>query len=623
MTFFQAFIYLLAAVISVPLAKRLGLGSVLGYLLAGVVIGPFGLRLVGTQGEDLMHVAEFGVVMMLFLIGLELRPAVLWQMRGPILGLGGGQVLGTMAVVAAIALWFQLSWQVAIAIGFIIAMSSTAIVLQLLNEKGIMRTAGGRASFSVLLFQDIAVIPILAVLPLLATVAPSGSGHATHDALAHVPGWLHGLLVLGAVAAVILAGRFLLKPVFRYIAATELREMFTALALLLVIGISLLMQQVGLSPALGAFLAGVVLAESEYRHELESDIEPFKGLLLGLFFISVGAGIDFGLIAGRPGTIALMVVAVLVLKFAVLLAVSRFSRLEPTQRYLFAFALAQGGEFAFVLCAFATQNGVLTPDISNLLVATVALTMAAAPILFTINDRLVQPRFASVIAEREPDEIHERDNPVIIAGVGRFGHIVARLMRLNGFGATVLDHDAEQVETLGRFGIKSYYGDATRLDLLRTAGAERARLLVIAIDNEEQALRIVDLAHEHFPKLRILARATSRQHAYELLRRGVHDVYRETFGSAVDLSVDALQALGMPKTRAIRAAQIFREHDDASVREMAHIESDDLGVYASIARLHIANLESALAADRELEAAQAAGVATTQAAEAEISDQTK
>jgi voltage-gated potassium channel Kch len=297
-----------------------------------------------------------------------------------------------------------------------------------------------------------------------------------------------------------------------------------------------------------------------------------------------------------------MVLAVLVLKFAVLLAVSRVSRLEPTQRYLFAFALAQGGEFAFVLCSFATQNGVITNDISNLLVATVALTMAAAPLMFTINERLVQRRFASPLPEREPDEIDERDHPVIVAGVGRFGHIVARLMRLNGFGATVLDHDAEQVETLGRFGIKSYYGDATRLDLLRTAGAERAKLLVIAIDNEEQALQIVDLAHEHFPNLRILARATSRQHAYQLLRRGVTDVYRETFGSAVDLSVDALQALGMPKQRATRAAELFREHDNASVREMADVDSDDMDAYTSLARLHIANLENALAADRELEA---------------------
>ena len=602
MTFFQAFIYLLAAVITVPLAKRLGLGSVLGYLIAGVAIGPFGFQLVGSHGEDLMHVAEFGVVMMLFLIGLELRPAMLWQLRAPILGLGGAQVLGTTVVVALLGRSLGLSWQVASAVGFIISMSSTAIVLQLLNEKGIMRTSGGRASFSVLLFQDIAVIPILALLPLLATFPAAVGGHATDTAIDQLPAWQHAVVVLAAVAAVIFAGRFLLRPVFRYIAATDLREMFTATALLLVVGIALLMQKVGLSPALGAFLAGVVLAESEYRHQLETDIEPFKGLLLGLFFIAVGAGIDFRLISGQPGTVAFMVLAVLVLKFAVLLAVSRYSRLEPTQRYVFAFALAQGGEFAFVLCSFATQNGVLTPDLANLLVATVALTMAAAPVMFTINDRLVQPRFASALPEREPDDIDERDNPVIVAGVGRFGHIVARLMRLNGFGTTVLDHDADQVETLGRFGIKSYYGDATRLDLLRTAGADRARLFVIAVDQEEQALRIVDLVRENFPKLRILARATSRQHAYELLRRGVRDVYRETFGSAVDLSVDALQALGLPQQRAIRAAQIFREHDEQSVREMAELDTSDMKGYVSMARLHIANLENALAADRELAA---------------------
>ena len=603
MSFTQTFIYLLAAVVSVPLAKRLGLGSVLGYLLAGVAIGPFGFGFVGTDGGELMHVAEFGVVMMLFLIGLELRPAMLWQMRGPILGLGGGQVLGTTAAVAGIALWFGVSWQVAITVGFVVAMSSTAIVLQLLNEKGIARTSGGRAAFSVLLFQDIAVIPILAVLPLLATFAPSHSGHGPTSAISHLPAWQAGIVVLAAVAAVIIAGRFFLRRIFRWVAASQLREIFTATALLLVVGIALLMQKVGLSPALGAFLAGVVLAESEYRHQLETDIEPFKGLLLGLFFIAVGAGIDFRLIAGQPSTVAAIVVGVLVVKFAVLLALSRYSRLEPTQRYLFAFALAQGGEFAFVLCAYATQNGVLTADVANLLIASVALTMAAAPVLFTINDRLLQPQFASVLPDREADDIDERDNPVIVAGVGRFGHIIARLMRLNGYGTTVLDHDAEQVETLGRFGIKSYYGDATRLDLLRTAGAERAKLFVVAIDHEEQALRIVDLIHENFPNLRILARATSRQHAYELMRRGVEDVYRETFGSAVDLSVDALQALGMPQQRAIRAAQIFREHDNESVREMANIDENDMKGYVSMARLHIANLESALAADRELEAA--------------------
>src|SRR6478609_1284062 len=548
MTFSQAFIYLLAAVISVPLAKRLGLGSVLGYLFAGVVIGPFCFGLVETEGQDVMHVAEFGVVMMLFVIGLELRPAILWHMRGPILGLGGAQVLGTAAAVSGLALLLHLPWQIATAVGFILAMSSTAIVLQLLNERNLMKTAGGKASFAVLLFQDIAVLPILALFPLLATVTPTGDNHSEVSALSDLPAWQHTVVVVAAIAAVILAGRFLLRPFFRYIAATHLREMFTVTALLLVVGIALLMQRVGLSPALGAFLAGVVLAESEYRHQLETDIEPFKGLLLGLFFISVGAGINFALIARSPGIVASLVVAILVVKFLVLLAVSRYSRLEPTQRYLFAFALAQGGEFAFVLCSFATQNGVLTSDMANLLVVTVALTMAAAPILMTINERLVQPRFASVLPEREPDEIEERDNPVLVAGVGRFGHIVARLLRLNG--------------------------DATRLDLLQTAGAERAQLFVIAIDQEEQALKIVDLIHEHFPQLRILARATSRQHAYELLRRGVEDVYRETFESAVHLSVDALVALGLPKHRAQRAAQLFREHEDASVREMAHMDTE-------------------------------------------------
>jgi len=600
MSFFQVFVYLLAAVISVPLAKRLGLGSVLGYLLAGIVIGPFGLRLVGSAHGDVMHIAEFGVVMMLFVIGMELRPAVLWKLRGPIVGLGGAQMLGTAGAVAVLAIWLGLRWQMAVAVGFIVAMSSTAIVLQLLSEKDQMRTAGGKSAFAVLLFQDIAVLPILALLPLLATVAPTGGANNAKNAISDLPGWQHALVVVAAIAAVIFGGRYLLGPFFRYIAATHLREMFTVTALLLVVAIALLMQRVGLSPALGAFLAGVVLAESKYRHQLETDIEPFKGLLLGLFFISVGAGIDFAVIVDQPATIALLVVAVLALKFVVLLAVIRVSRLEPSQRYLFAFALAQGGEFAFVLCSFATQDGVLVAQMANLLGVTIALTMAAAPLLMMINERFVQPRFRSVLPTREPDEIDERDNPVILAGVGRFGHIVARLLVVNGFGTTVLDNDAEQVETLGRFGIKSFYGDATRLDLLHTAGAERARIFIIAIDNEEKALEVVDLVQANFPKLRILARATSRQHAYELLRKGVTDVYRETFGSAVDLSVHALGVLGLDGERARRAAQIFREHDEASVREMAQVQNGDDAAYVSLARLHIENLERALASDREM-----------------------
>ncbi len=600
MSFLHAFIYLAAAVITVPLAKRLGLGSVLGYLLAGIVIGPFCLRLIGTEGTDVMHFAEFGVVMMLFVIGLELRPARLWQMRAPILGLGGAQVVATAALITVMAVLLGFRWEMGLAVGLILALSSTAIVLQLLNEKGQMRTAGGQASFSVLLFQDLALIPILALLPLLATLPrASGTTDAHGGGLSGLPAWQNALLVLAAVGAVILSGRFLLRPLFRYIAATRLREMFTATALLLVVGIALLMQAVGLSPALGTFLAGVVLAESEYRHQLETDIEPFKGLLLGLFFISVGASIDFALILREPTTIALLVVGLLGLKFAVLLALARAFKLEPSQRFLLAFALAQGGEFAFVLCSFATQNGVLTSQIANLLIASVAVSMAAAPLLFILNEHVVQSRFLSRIPEREPDEIDENDNAVILAGVGRFGHIIARLLRANGVGTTVLDFDPEQVEMLRRFGLKSFYGDATRLDLLRSAGAERARMLIIAIDDEEKTLRLIDLARDNFPHLRILARATSRQHAYRILRKGVTDVYRETFGSALDVGGDALLALGVEKTQACRAVQIMREHDEASVREMASLEGDEK-IYSSMARLHIANLEKALASDRAM-----------------------
>lgn len=600
MSFLYAFIYLAAAVITVPLAKRLGLGSVLGYLLAGIVIGPFCLRLVGTEGTDVMHFAEFGVVMMLFLIGLELRPALLWKMRASILGLGGAQVVATAGLVTLAAVLLGFRWEIGLALGVILAMSSTAIVLQLLNEKSQMRTAGGQAAFSVLLFQDIAVIPILALLPLLATLPRAAAAmDGQREGLSALPAWQSALLTLAAVAAVILSGRFLLRPLLRYIAATHLREMFTATALLLVVGIALLMRQVGLSPALGTFLAGVVLAESEYRHQLETDIEPFKGLLLGLFFISVGASIDFALIAREPRTIALLVVGLLALKFTVLFVLARFFRLEPSQRFLLAFALAQGGEFAFVLCSFAAQYGVLTSEVANLAIATVAVTMAAAPLLFTLNDRFVQPRYLSRIPEREPDEIDERDNPVILAGVGRFGHIIARLLRANGIGTTVLDSDAEQVETLRRFGLKSFYGDATRLDLLRTAGAERARMFIIAIDDEEQTLQLIDLVQENFPHLRILARADSRQHAYQILRKGVNEVYRETLGSALDLGGDALLALGVPAERACRAVKIMREHDEASVREMAQWVGDEEG-YTSMARLHIANLEKALASDREM-----------------------
>jgi monovalent cation:proton antiporter-2 (CPA2) family protein len=598
---YQAFIYLLAAIVAVPLAKRLGLGSVIGYLLAGAVIGPYALRFVD-GGGDVMHFAEFGVVMMLFVIGLELRPALLWQMRRPILGLGGLQVVGTAVVIGLVAVWLGLPWKSAFAVGLILAMSSTAIVLQSLGERGLMKTPGGEATFAVLLFQDIAVIPILALMPLLAIGSGIAAAAGHGGMIEKLPGWEQALFVVAAVTIIVFAGRFLLRPFFRYIARTRLREMFTATALFIVVGIALLMQKLGLSPALGTFMAGVVLAESEYRVQLEADIEPFKGLLLGLFFISVGASIDFSLIAQRPGTIAAIVAALLALKFVVLLGLGRLFQLRAAEGMLFAFALAQGGEFAFVLFSFATQNAVLPPEIANLLVASVALSMAAAPLLLTIEQKVVRPRFQKCKPERPADEIDEHDNPVILAGFGRFGHIVGRLLRANGFGTTVLDHDADQVSLLARFGMKSFYGDASRLDLLEAAGARNAKLFVLAIDDEAKALEIIGTVQREFPRLKILARATSRQHAYEILRLGVDQVYRETLGSALDLSIDALRELGMEERRARRVAEIFREHDEASVREMAKLREDDED-YVSIARKHIENLERALQSDVEMRAA--------------------
>jgi monovalent cation:proton antiporter-2 (CPA2) family protein len=596
-SFVQAFIYLLAAVVAVPLAKRLGLGSVLGYLLAGMAIGPFALGLVGAGDGDVMHFAEFGVVMMLFLVGLELRPARLWEMRGPILGMGGLQLAATAVLICGVAVACGLPWRDGISIGLILAMSSTAIALQSLGEKGQLKTPGGQSAFSVLLFQDIAVIPILAVLPLLATRQGAGTGDAHGGPVFSLPAWQQALLIIAAVAAVVLAGRFLLRPFFRYIAATRLREMFTATALLLVIGIALLMTRVGLSPALGTFLAGVVLAESEYRHQLETDIEPFKGLLLGLFFISVGASIDFAMMARQPLLVAGLVAALLGLKFAVLYALGRWFRLETGQSLLFAAALAQGGEFGFVLFSFASQHGAVAPEIASLLVAVVALSMACAPLILSLNDRILRPRIGMRRAEREADVIDEHDNPVILAGFGRFGHVVGRLLRANGFATTVLDHDPDQVEALRRFGLKSFYGDASRLDLLHTAGAERAKLFILAIDDEVRSLEIVRTVREHFPRLQILARAVSRQHAYELLRLGIGEVRRETFGSALDLGMDALRALGVRDGEAARAACIFRELDEASVRELAGLLGDD-EAYTSRARQHIENLERLLAADR-------------------------
>ncbi|MEW6599960.1 MAG: monovalent cation:proton antiporter-2 (CPA2) family protein [Nitrospirota bacterium] len=614
--FFQAFVYLAAAVISVPVAKRIGLGSVLGYLIAGFVIGPFGLKLIGSEGQDIMHFAEFGVVMMLFLIGLELQPSLLWRLRGPILGMGGLQVVMTTALISFIGTSLGLPFQTSLAIGMILSMSSTAIVLQTLNEKGLIRTDAGQSSFSVLLFQDIAVIPMLAVMPLLAvsssvTAPDTDSASRAASWVEGLPGWGQALVVAAVIAAITISGLFLVRPVFRTVAKTRLRELFTAAALLLIIGIALLMSKVGLSPALGTFLAGVLLANSEYRHELEGDIEPFKGLLLGLFFISVGASIDFGLISESPGFIGMLVAGLICSKLVVLLILGRIFKMGTDQNVLFAFALAGGGEFAFVLFSFAVQNNVLDSGLANPLIAAVALSMALSPLLLLVNEKLLQPRFGTKQeVSRETDSINE-ENPVIIAGFGSFGSIIGRLLRANGVGITVLDVDSDKVDLLRKLGLKVFYGNASRRDLLHAAGAEKAKLIVLAIDDYQKTHEIVHIVKKHFPHLRIFARAAGRSQAYELLDAGVDHVYREMLDSSLRAGIDVLRAMGFRSYQAHRATKTFRYHDEESVEALRHLRHDRK-TYISQARLRIEELEELLLSElRDAEEHHDAGWDTT------------
>jgi monovalent cation:proton antiporter-2 (CPA2) family protein len=601
--FYQAFVYLVAAVLSVPIAKRLGLGSVLGYLIAGVLIGSYGFGLVGrADSSDVMNFAEFGVVMMLFLVGLELQPALLWRLRIPILGLGGLQLGVTAALMTTIGLLAGLPWQMALAVGLILPLSSTAIGVQTLNERGLMKTEGGQSAFSVLLFQAVAVIPILAVLPLLAVDGTTAiAANQTPSSGHSLAGWQQTLLVTGSVSGIVLGGRFLMRPVFRFIAATRLREIFTATALLLVVGITLAMQQVGLSPALGTFVAGVVLAESEYRHELLSTIEPFQSLLLGLFFISVGASIDFNLILQQPLLILGLVSGVALIKCGVLFGLGHAFKLVPGQSLLFASALVQGDEFSFVLFSFAAQSHVLPANLAGILVAVVALSMLLSPAFMITYERLVESRFSTPSPDRETDRIDENENPVIIAGFGRFGQIVGRLLLANGYRPTILDHNPGQIELLRRFGFKVFYGDASRLELLHAAGAEHARLLVIAIDERDTILEIVERTRKHFPHLKILARAIDRNHAYELIRRGADVIQRETFSSALDLGIEALKQLGVRSYKAHRAALTFRQHDEEALQEIAQTENQDETVLIARSRQLAQQLEQLLQSDdREL-----------------------
>ena len=587
-----AFLFLVAGVIAVPIASRLGLGSVLGYLLAGIALSPL-LTQLNVDVVSIQHFAEFGVVMMLFLVGLELEPRMLWEMRSKLLGLGGLQVGITTLAVAAIALATGLQWSVSLAIGMVFALSSTAIVLQTLNEKGLMKSEGGQSSFSVLLFQDIAVIPMLAFLPLLAlpelidalpaadpaghggAKAADGDGHGMQlsfvDGLA---GWQRGLVTIAAIAFVYIGGTFLTRPVFRFIAMARLRELFTAFALLLVVGIALLMIVVGLSPALGTFLAGVVLANSEYRHELESDVDPFKGLLLGLFFITVGASINFSLLSANFGPIIGMTIGLMVLKALILLALSYLFDIRGADRWLFTLSLAQAGEFGFVLLSFTVANGVIPPGLSDQLLLVVAISMLLTPLLFIAYDKLIAPRYATVQA-REPDEIDEQGK-VIIAGHGRFGGIINRILTSAGYRTVVLDYKPETLETLRAYGVKVFYGDATRSDLLHAAGIEEADLLVVAIDDKEQSTELVRNLTKHHPKLKLVVRAVDRHHVYELWAAGARDIIRETFDSSVRAGRSALEQLGVHPFEAERQIRGFVDNDKKQMREAAGLYDPEI-----------------------------------------------
>lgn len=576
------FIYLAAAVVAVPISKQLGLGSVLGYLIAGVVIGPI-FHLVGSETQSIQHVAEFGVVMMLFLVGLELEPKMLWALRHRLLGLGGLQVVLTALTIAFGAISMGMAWQTAIAIGLIISMSSTAIVLQTLSEKGLIKTSAGQSSFSVLLFQDIAFIPMLALIPLLALPTLTGYGLTeigpeNSNLLTGMSGLMKTAVTLGAIGLVVIVGHYLLNPLFRYIVKTGLREIFTAFALLLVVGIAVLMTLIGLSPALGTFVAGVVLANSEYRHQLESTIEPFKGLLLGLFFITVGAGIDMTLLASSFFFILGITLAVILIKFLILFVLGRIFKLRGMYQWLFALSLAQAGEFGFVLISFSVQTHVIPRAIADQLLLVVALSMMLTPLLFILFDKVIVPRQTE--PEREADTVDEQCS-IIIAGHGRFGQIINRLVLNCGYRTTVLDLDAENIEGFARFGLKTFFGDASRPELLDAAKIVEAKVLVIAIDNRDKALEITRYAKQRNPNLVIIARAHDRNHVYDLYQAGAKHIIRETFDSSLRAAKQTLIAAKLPEHKAERVTKFFFERDRQVIKELADLYDPELPRFAN------------------------------------------
>ena len=579
-------VYLAAAVIAVPLARILGLGSIIGYLVAGIVIGPWGLKFV-TDPQDMLNFAEFGVVLMLFLVGLELEPDRLWSLRKPIFGWGSAQLFGSVALLVLAGVAFGLDWRIALVGSFGLALSSTAIALGVLAERSLQNTTSGQSVLSVSLLQDVAAIPLLALLPLLGVAGAHASG-----------GWIGAAKAIGVIAAIVLGGRLLLRPALRWIARSDTPEIFTAAALLLVVATAALMEAVGLSMALGAFLAGVLLAESEYRRELETDIEPFKGLLLGLFFIAVGMSIDFAVVIAEPLLIAGIVVGFVLVKAAVLWAMSRTMPIPKPERPVFIILLAQGGEFGFVVFQTATQAGIISASVSSLLVAAVAISMLLTPLLLVAADRWWIPLLAGARRTTIEELKEPQSASVIIAGFGRYGQIVGRLLYANGIAPTVLDHDAEAIEALRKFGWRVYYGDATRLDLMRTAGAATARVLVLAIDDVDRSVEVAEMVRENFPQLTIVARARNVQHYYRLYELGIRMIERETLDSALMSARSALESLGWEPHQARNLALRFRRHNVEQLQTMAPHRKDEAKLIAA-AKQGRQQLEELFALERE------------------------
>jgi len=586
----NSFIYLSAAVIAVPLSRALGLGSIIGYLAAGIAIGPWGLAFV-TNVQDILHFAEFGVVLMLFLVGLELEPKRLWSLRRPIFGWGSAQVAGCAGALFAVALACGLAWPIALVGALGLALSSTAIALQVMGERNLLSTGSGQAGFSILLFQDVAAIPILALLPLL------GGSLAENQPVALVERVQEAIKIIAVIAGIVVGGRLALRPLLRWIARSKTPEIFTAASLLLVVGIAALMQIVGLSMALGAFLAGVLLAESEYRRELETNIEPFKGLLLGLFFIAVGMGVDLGVLREAPLQMATIVLGFLAVKGLVIYAMARAMQLPFQERPVFTLLLAQGGEFAFVVFQAAAGANVLPAQTASLLVGAVAVSMLVSPLLLVAIDKLLLPRYANCGVPVLEEISEQQDAPILIAGFGRYGQIVSRVLLAQGQSCTVLDHDAEMIEAARKFGYRVFYGDATRLDLLRTAGAAHAKVLVVAVDDVAQSLEIVDLAREHFPQLEIVARARDVTHWNQLRDRNVMLVQRELFESSLLSARSVLELLGQAPEAAQSTIQRFRQHN-LELFEQLHPHYKDSAKLISVVKQGRRQLEEQMARER-------------------------